>query len=171
MSNETHKVTRRNFLAQGIGACVAFLATLLGIPAIGAAVGPAFRRTEADWTPMGKAERFPVGVPTAADFSVSRKDGWLETTESKAVWVVRHSATDFVVFNGRCTHLGCAYRWQADKNQFVCPCHAGIFSIDGDVLSGPPPRGLDSMPSKVEAGDLLVQYVDYRLGVEQKVPS
>jgi len=169
-TNEESKVNRRTFLAQGIGACAAFLATLFGIPAIGAAVGPAFRRTEASWSQLGPVDSFPVGVPTSAEFSQQRRDGWLETVETRAVWVVRRAGDDFVVYNGRCTHLGCAYSWQADKGQFSCPCHAGVFSVEGRVLSGPPPRSLDALPARVEGGNLLIQYADFRLGVGEKVP-
>jgi menaquinol-cytochrome c reductase iron-sulfur subunit len=112
-----------------------------------------------------------VGVPTAAEFSVSRRDGWIETTEIKAVWVVRQAGDAFTVFNGRCTHLGCAYHWQEDRNQFACPCHAGVFAKDGRVLAGPPPRGLDPLPVRVDAGTLQVQYVDFRLGVAERVQA
>ena len=45
-----------------------------------------------------------------------------------------------VAFNPACTHLGCAYHWDESPNNFVCPCHASVFSIDGKVLVGPAPR-------------------------------
>lgn len=169
--SEVTKVSRRSFLCKGVGACVVFIGAVLGVPAIGAAVGPAFKRTEAGWIQVGRVDSFPENIPTPAEFSFPRRDGWLETIESKAVWVVRRSGNEFVVFNGRCTHLGCAYRWQSDKGQFICPCHAGVFAEDGSVLSGPPPRGLDTLPVRVEADNLLVQYFDFRLGVAEKVPS
>lgn len=167
---------RRTFLAQAIGACVAFLAALIGIPAIGAAVGPAFRSSEGDWTDLGKADSYPEGVPTAATFTTLRRDGWVETEATRAVWVVRGPAAQaaesgFVVFNGRCTHLGCAYHWQSDLAKFTCPCHSGVYGVDGSVVSGPPPRPLDAMPTRVVAGVLQVSYVDFRLGVGEKVPA
>ena len=51
--------------------------------------------------------------------------------------------TSVVAFGPQCTHLGCAYHWEEGKNEFLCPCHSSLFSIDGKVLSGPAPRPLD----------------------------
>jgi menaquinol-cytochrome c reductase iron-sulfur subunit len=165
--------SRRTFLVQAISACLAFLAALLGIPAVGAAVGPALRRTEPTWIPLGRADVFPVDTPTPAEFNVTRRDGWIESTETRAVWVIRQAQAQdqYAVFNGRCTHLGCAYHWQADRNQFACPCHAGVFGKDGQVLAGPPPRGLDPLPARVDGGTLQVQYLDFRLGVAERVQA
>src|ERR1051326_8864829 len=82
----------------------------------------------------------------------------------KGVWVVRQPDNTFSVFNGRCTHVGCAYAWQNDQHQFPCPCHAGVFAIDGKVLAGPPPRPLDTLETRVDGGDLQTQIQDFRLG-------
>ena len=136
------EISRRTFLAQVIGACVAFLGVLLGVPAVGAAVGPALKREDTEWLSLGSPDVFQDGMPKAVNLTVVRRDGWIESTEVKGVWVVRRSGNQFAVYNGRCTHLGCAYNWQADQHQFACPCHAGVFSVDGKVLAGPPPRPL-----------------------------
>jgi Rieske Fe-S protein len=161
---------RRTFLAQVIAACAAFLAALLGIPAIGAAIGPALKHEENEWLALGSPSSFPVGVPKAVNVTVANRDGWIETTTVKGVWVVRQADDSFVVYNGRCTHLGCAYNWQTEQQQFACPCHAGVFGIDGNVLAGPPPRPLDMLPTRIEDGELQTQLQDYRLGVSAKVP-
>jgi cytochrome b6-f complex iron-sulfur subunit len=44
-----------------------------------------------------------------------------------------------------CTHLGCIVGWREEEGDFFCPCHAGIFSPEGEVLAGPPPRALPSL--------------------------
>lgn len=163
--------SRRTFLAQVIGACIAFLAMLVGIPAAGAIVGPALKQAPTDSPTIGRADSFEQDVPKSAEFAITRRDGWVETTETVAVWVVKQADGSFVVFNGHCTHLGCAYHWQADLNEFVCPCHAGVYGKDGRVLSGPPPRPLDRLQASVVNGLIQVQYVDFRLGVAEKVPA
>jgi quinol---cytochrome c reductase iron-sulfur subunit, bacillus type len=170
MSSTEPGPDRRTFLAQVIGACVAFMAAVLGIPAVGAAVGPALRREEPAWYPLGATGTFKEGEPKPVNFTVARRDGWIETTDIKAVWVLRRPGDQFVVYNGRCTHLGCAYHWQGDQNQFACPCHAGVFGADGRVLAGPPPRPLDQLPTRVEGGVLEVQYYDFRLGIPDSMP-
>ena len=53
-----------------------------------------------------------------------------------------------MVFSNVCTHLGCRVNWEADKNEYVCPCHDGHFGLDGKVVSGPPPRPLDVYQTK-----------------------
>src|SRR6185369_16814552 len=57
---------------------------------------------------------------------------------------------------GKGTRLGCAYHWEAARNQFVCPCHESRFSIDGKVLGGPAARPLDRYPVRVENSKLLI---------------
>ena len=165
------EASRRTFLAQVIGACVAFLGALLGIPAVGAAIGPALKRQQAEWLSLGSPQTFQEGVPKLVNLTVVSRDGWIETNSVKSVWIVRQSADQFTAFSGRCTHLGCAYSWQADQHQFVCPCHAGVFGIDGKVLAGPPPRQLDPLQTRMEVGDLQVQYQDFRLGTPDRVPA
>jgi Rieske Fe-S protein len=166
----TGETARRTFLAQVIAACGAFLAVLLGIPAIGAAIGPALRREQAEWLSLGSPDTFPEGVPKEVTITVVERDGWIETNSVKGVWVIRQPGDQFTVFNGRCTHLGCAYGWQLDQQQFACPCHAGVFGIEGRVLAGPPPRPLDTLETRIDDDELQTQYQDFRLGTEAKVP-
>jgi menaquinol-cytochrome c reductase iron-sulfur subunit len=143
---------------------------LVGIPALGAAVGPALKQTESGMVPIGRTDSYQEDVPKSAEFSVATRDGWMETTKTVAVWVVKQASGEFVVYNGHCTHLGCAYHWQDDLNQFVCPCHAGVYGKDGRVLAGPPPRPLDPLETSIEDGMLKVKHVDFRLGVSERVP-
>jgi menaquinol-cytochrome c reductase iron-sulfur subunit len=165
------ETARRTFLAQVIGACIAFVGALLGIPAIGAIVGPALKPQETQWLSLGSPDTFQEGIPKAVNLTVVIRDGWIETTSVKGTWVVRQPGGQFVVFNGRCTHLGCAYSWQPEQGQFACPCHAGVFGVDGKVLAGPPPRPLDRLETRLEGGDLQAQYQDFRLGTPDQVPT
>jgi menaquinol-cytochrome c reductase iron-sulfur subunit len=165
------ETARRTFLAQVIGACVAFLAAVIGIPAVGAAVALAFKREQAEWLSLGSPDTFQEGVPKPVNLTIASRDGWIETNAVKGVWVVRQPGSEFTVFNGRCTHLGCAYTWQNDQHQFACPCHAGVFGLDGKVLAGPPPRALDKLETRVEGAELQVHFEDFRLGTSDQAPA
>ncbi len=55
-----------------------------------------------------------------------------------------------------CTHLGCTVPWVSDEGRFVCPCHASVFDIRGEVLSPPAPRPLDIYPVRIENGIVKV---------------
>jgi Rieske Fe-S protein len=48
------------------------------------------------------------------------------------------------VLSNSCAHLGCPVRWVIveDHGEFLCPCHGGIYDINGGYVGGPPPRGM-----------------------------
>ena len=62
--------------------------------------------------------------------------------EGKPVIVVATEGKKFRAFSAICTHLGCIVKWDAASRKILCPCHAGVFGPDGQVISGPPPRPL-----------------------------
>ncbi|HKH74067.1 MAG TPA: ubiquinol-cytochrome c reductase iron-sulfur subunit, partial [Vicinamibacterales bacterium] len=49
-----------------------------------------------------------------------------------------------------CTHLGCQVRWDAGSTKFRCPCHGGVFDLQGAVVEGPPPRALDRVDARID---------------------
>ena len=55
-----------------------------------------------------------------------------------------------------CTHLGCIIKWEGNDTRFFCPCHAGVFSPTGQVISGPPPRPLAKLAVRVQGEDIWV---------------
>ena len=56
----------------------------------------------------------------------------------------------FLAISRKCTHLGCAVPWVAERKQFECPCHASVFDMTGKVLKSPAPRALDMFPVTFE---------------------
>ena len=97
-----------------------------------------------------------VGKPQEVTFSRTRVDGWRTFQEKVIAWVVRTDETNVVAYSPQCTHLGCAYHWEDKRNQFVCPCHESMFSIDGKVQGGPAARPLDRYAVRVENSKLLI---------------
>ena len=83
--------------------------------------------------------------------------------------MVKETSGNIKVFSPICTHLGCHYNWDAQRGQFVCPCHGSIFTPEGKVVGGPAPRPLDTLPWKVEKGVLYVRWERFEPGVAQKV--
>ncbi len=49
-----------------------------------------------------------------------------------------------------CTHALCIVHWNSAEKSWDCPCHGGRYSPDGQVLEGPPIKGL--APVAVKAG-------------------
>ncbi len=175
MQSETEaaekQVDRRTFLSWVIVGIGGFITAAVGIPLVGSLVLPALRENKSSEASAGPVTNFPIGEPKAATVTVTRSDGWIQQKEDRGIWVIRKSENDFTVFNGRCVHLGCAYSWLPAQKEFLCPCHAGHYSIDGQVTGGPPPRPLDTLPWRIDGGNLLVEYQDFLLGVPQKVSA
>jgi Rieske Fe-S protein len=65
------------------------------------------------------------------------------------------------VLSSSCAHLGCPVRWlvREGEGEFLCPCHGGIYNINGEYVAGPPPRGMDSYDFEVrEDGTIYVRH-------------
>jgi len=62
----------------------------------------------------------------------------------------------FIALYRKCTHLGCTVPWISEEDRFVCPCHASVFDIKGQVLSPPAPRPLDTFALRIENGIVKV---------------
>jgi Rieske Fe-S protein len=152
MAGSRH-ISRRDFIKITTAAVGTVIGAAIGLPTIG--------KTDA-WMPLGKLENFEVGKPTLATFTRSKANGWEKTVNSYGVFVLRTSDTETLVLSNRCTHLGCHVNWNADKQEYICPCHDAQFGINGEVLGGPPPRPLDRFSGdqlKVEDGTLLLHFL------------
>ena len=167
------RLSRRQFSKWLVGGIGAFMASAVGIPIVGTIFSAALGKREATEITLGKLADYPVGEPTVAQFTVMQTDGWQRTIASRSVWIVRNSDSDVTVFNGHCTHLGCAYNWKDEgdhANHFVCPCHNGVFAEDGAVTSGPPPRPLDTLSVQIKDGHVVISYEDFRSGIPENTP-
>ena len=169
---EPQTVQRRRFLARlsVVGAALSGLAA--SAVSTAAFLSPALRKpTAKGWTRIIEdVNTVEIGIPFKVDFADAVDDAWIQSRVLRSVWLYTEDATEFVAFSGVCTHLGCNVGFDTDKQRFHCPCHHGLFDMKtGVVLGGPPPRALDSLPVKVENGEVHVQYQTFRAGVETKV--
>jgi Rieske Fe-S protein len=57
--------------------------------------------------------------------------------------VVRTEEGELRAFSAICTHLDCTVQFRSDTSQLWCACHNGTYDLGGNVVSGPPPRGLE----------------------------
>jgi Rieske Fe-S protein len=160
----SYHISRRDFIKLVTFGAGGVIVAGIGIPAIDYLIAPALRSSKADtWVPLGKVESFDVGKPALATFVRSQVNGWEKTATSYGVFVLKKSDTEFFVLSNKCTHLGCHVNWNADKKEYICPCHDAQFDINGKVLGGPPPRPLDVYSGdqlKVEDGVLLLHFVE-----------
>jgi cytochrome b6-f complex iron-sulfur subunit len=71
--------------------------------------------------------------------------------------IVVRTPQGFRAYSAICTHLGCIVQWDAGRKQIACPCHAGFFDVNGQVVSGPPPQPLTEHGVAVVNGEVLVK--------------
>lgn len=161
--------TRRRFFQWVIRAAAGFIGLGLALPLVGYVISPALRRRMQSWVDVAGVDKLSIGQPTQLDYVATIKDGYLETTNHKAVWAVKEADGQVTVFSPMCTHLGCGYHWDGTDQKFKCPCHGSVYDMTGQVLAGPAPRRLDVLPSKIEQGRLLVLYKEFKSGVPAKV--
>jgi menaquinol-cytochrome c reductase iron-sulfur subunit len=145
---------RRSFGYAVIYGLGALMGAALAIPAALYLFLPPKTRKQQSWVEAGDLSQLSPGVPQEMTFRRIHADGWKIYSEKGTAWVVKNPDGKVVAFAPACTHLGCAYHWDADTSKFLCPCHGSTFGIDGTVLSGPAPRPLDRFEIKVENAHL-----------------
>ena len=72
-------------------------------------------------------------------------------------FVVRLDAARVIAVSAVCTHLRCILDFDRERRGLVCPCHDGRFDLNGNVVSGPPPRPLTTYEVSIRAGEIVVQ--------------
>jgi cytochrome b6-f complex iron-sulfur subunit len=131
--------TRRSFLGvvwAALGAVLLGEVVWVGLSFL----RPRSRRPAADdgdWLLVaGPIERFAPGTVTAF--------------QRGKLYLARLEDGGFLALSRSCTHLGCTVPGMEEEQRFVCPCHASVFAITGEVVSAPAPRPLDLFPVRIE---------------------
>jgi Rieske Fe-S protein len=166
-------VSRRTFFKSasiGIGSA---LTIVLGYPLITSIVSKSKAFAAKVFSNLGPVNSIrnsfiPSEQPTRLNFSNTVQDAFISKINPEQVWVVKKSPKNIKVYSPVCPHLGCRYNWDEERKQFICPCHNSVYSIDGKVVSGPAPRGLDELSSKIENQNLYVKYEEFQVGIPQK---
>jgi Rieske Fe-S protein len=136
-----------------------------------------------------KALQGSTDAPVKISFSFDYEDGYLTTKENQFVWGVKLTpqqestfkakrpdiydvqggdgpypavTMSFVIFSSICPHLGCTYNWVADAKRFICPCHGSQYTIQGEKVAGPAPRGLDPLPFREANGKAEITWVVFK---------
>lgn len=149
----SNELSRRDFIKVTTGIVGGLIGAAVGLPAIYYLIDPALRAGGKEaWIPVGKFDDMEIGRPYPFSFTRVQVNGWERTSSSFGGYAIRKSddPQDMIILNSRCTHLACTVNWREEAQAYLCPCHDAKFSLEGEVLDGPPPRPLD-------------RYTDYRL--------
>ena len=135
---------RRDFLITFVKAASVFL----GIGSLASAVflyPPEIKKRPLQFYPVLERYKRPKrGVKTVT--VTYQRSGRDITTR---VYLVAGENDKIRALSPVCTHLGCMVRWDMIKEEFHCPCHGGKYNMFGQVIAGPPPAPLTSLPVKI----------------------
>jgi cytochrome b6-f complex iron-sulfur subunit len=126
------------------------LLALLGLTAAGSFLYPLMRFLA---PPRGKAK--------AKEITFSKSE--IPVGEAKEIpfggvpaIIINRAGKGLIAFSRVCSHLGCLVEYSKSQNRIICPCHGAIFDLEGNVVSGPPPKPLQRLPLKVEGESILI---------------
>ncbi|HSJ58018.1 MAG TPA: Rieske (2Fe-2S) protein [Anaerolineae bacterium] len=129
---------------------------LLGFSALATAAGVLTPVIAYIWPPARAAAEAGgrVAVATTADLPVGQ--GAVFSVQNKPVIVI-NTEQGVRALSAVCTHLGCIVFWNPERQVIACPCHEAYFSINGAVISGPPPAPLEVYRVQVEGDEIVVE--------------
>jgi Rieske Fe-S protein len=144
-SKQPKDVARRDFLSIAVGASGAAFAVAAGT-SLRRFVEPPSRPGSGS-TVVGKLDEFPKGTAKTV------------LLNERPVIVLRSASGEVRAFSALCTHLQCVVAYVPERNRIECPCHQGVYSVDGQNLEGPPPRPLDELAVTINDRMVVVSSV------------
>jgi len=197
-------VPRRTFFTNLTHAIGALVALPLAFPVLRYLMKPMYAPFDNSWIKIGNISRIKTeDVGVQFKYKKKVKEAFMPETEiDKNVWILKASPAvlqevyrgkdmefrdqtgrvvwtnkkevPYIVFSGKCPHLGCGYKWRKvpklGKEIFLCPCHLSIYAPSGKVLDGPAPRPLDPLPVRVDAaGDIEIIDMEFKAGTKAQI--
>jgi Rieske Fe-S protein len=123
----------------------------------GAILAPSFARRADSWLRAAPIDSVAGDEPLSVTLRIARQDGFTQVIDRVVVYLVKTGDNQVRAMSSTCTHLGCRTSYDRDSKRILCPCHGGVYDMQGNVISGPPPAGLATLPTRVEDGQVLVQ--------------
>src|SRR5438105_3728501 len=161
---EGETVTRRRLMTRATHSAGALAAAAIGLPVIGFALGPIFKRLPIMWQPVGSPDEFPDDTYVSRVIRLT-PDNIGEIADSTVFVRRRNPKIDkepadrwnrYVAITSRCAHVGCPVDFKAAAEAFICPCHGGVYDFRGLRIGGPPPHPLDRFFTRVRRGQVEI---------------
>lgn len=128
--DEPQSPARRRFLGVLLGGSLTLLGVTVAIPALRYIFPPKAEEVLAEQVEVGKVADIP------------KNSGKIFRFQGRPAILI-HTADDrFKALDAVCTHLNCTVQYQPEKKAIWCACHGGTYDLNGNVVSGPPPRAL-----------------------------
>ncbi len=136
------ELSRREALMRGTGLGMGLVGVMLSVPALGFLLSPLFTKQTITWIPVGAVDGVPVNQPTPLVAEVPIGIGYTTPPVKRVVYVVKKPNGEIRALSNICTHMQCDVHWDPLLGNFLCPCHGGLYAIDGRNVGGPPPQPL-----------------------------
>lgn len=103
----------------------------------------------------------PSGAETAGTLVIAKReiplgDAREIVLNSVPAIVLNRPGKGLIAVSRVCTHLGCLVQYDKENKRLLCPCHAGIYDLEGNIVSGPPPKPLPKLPLRVEGETIVI---------------
>jgi cytochrome b6-f complex iron-sulfur subunit len=106
----------------------------------------------------------PPAVPEAAVNEVAAgkvqdlkpNSGKIVKFGSRPVLLIHTGDNEWRAFSAVCTHLNCTVQYQEASHQIWCACHNGLYNLNGQVVSGPPPKALEEYAVRIRGDEVVV---------------
>jgi cytochrome b6-f complex iron-sulfur subunit len=134
--------TRRVFLNLLTGGIIGSLLTWFLYPIVRFLMPPRGNSQDPDVVQINAAE-IPAGKSKVIDFK-------------NTPTIVINTGQGLVALTAVCTHLGCIVQWDEPSQQIICPCHGARYDLNGNVKSGPAPKPLTLVKSRVVDDKILI---------------
>lgn len=159
----------RRQLLKGLAVACAGGATLAAVgPAALVAVVPPPGKGGGRWIRTLPLASLVEGEPKRVHLVADHQDAWTvaRAQDLGSVWLVKRG-TEVKAWTAVCPHLGCTI--DVGAKGFSCPCHDSSFGPDGAALSGPSPRGMDPLATRIDDGAVMVELRRYRQGGKERI--
>lgn len=160
---------RRRALEMLVAAGSAVYAGALAVPASKFLEAPS-GTSGARWLRVARLDELKEDAPARLQLRGEVRDAFTVTADVTlgSVWLRRRGG-EVLALSAECPHLGCAVDLTAGGASFGCPCHTSRFELDGKASSGPSPRGMDPLATRVVDGWIEVEFRRYRQGTSARV--
>jgi cytochrome b6-f complex iron-sulfur subunit/menaquinol-cytochrome c reductase iron-sulfur subunit len=165
------KGRRALIMAAAAGTCA--IAVGAGAPAAALVLAPLRAGgSSGRWVRTVRLDQLRENEPKRVAIVSDRRDAWTieKNVELGSAWLVKRGE-EVVAFSAVCPHLGCSINATPEGGAFACPCHTSAFDPAGKRKSGPSPRDMDTLATKIEDGFVVVDFRRFRIGVAEKVET
>jgi len=171
-SQDPEDIQKRDFIKGVTAAVLGFMSLALTWPLVSYLIPSSNEGAEGKFIKTPGFSKLPIGQPTklTTDEDVDVQ-AFITTKVVYDVWVIKHAEDKATIYSTLCPHLNCRYNFDKTKDVFACPCHGSVFNESGKCIAGPAPRPLDTLPYKIEGGELYVQWKLFKAGIPEKVEA